>query len=142
MCNDCKCTVFLLILKKSFIFKLQNQYNRFHFKNCLFSTLKIIRTHIKKSTATKRKNITETKKFCPLYKNTKKGDYYNTVLKPSLKETVSPPFSVSLHKTLILKVEQLSIWNDHNSENKTLNNSLSITNKFMKVSFLFLFLFF
>lgn len=51
MCNDCKCTVFLLILKKkkkSFIFKLQNQYNRFHFKNCLFSTLKIIRTHIKK----------------------------------------------------------------------------------------------
>lgn len=63
MCNDCKCTVFLLILKKkkSFIFKLQNQYNRFHFKNCLFSTLKIIRTRIKKSTATKRKNITETK---------------------------------------------------------------------------------
>lgn len=49
--------------------------------------------------------------------------------------------SVSLHKTLILKVEQLSIWNDHNSENKTSNDSLSITNKFMKVSFLFLFIF-
>lgn len=92
--------------EKSFIFKLQNQYNRFHFKNCLFSTLKIIRTHIKNPQQLKEK-ILQKLKFCPLYKNTKKGDYYNTVLKPSLNETVSPPFSVSLHKTLILKVEQL-----------------------------------
>lgn len=95
--------------EKSFIFKLQNQYNRFHFKNCLFSTLKIIRTHIKNPQQLKEIFFTETKKFCPLYKNTKKGDYYNTILNPGLNETVSPPFSVSLHKILILKVEQLSI---------------------------------
>lgn len=73
MCNDCKCTVFLLILKKSFIFKLQNQYNRFHFKNCLFSTLKIIRTHIKNPQQLKEKILQKLKSFVRFIKTLKKA---------------------------------------------------------------------